>query len=115
MALRSSGEPYSNLCGTRLWMVYLQHRWGIDSGVRYIGGMHQNIVVKGETLPATEICAGCESARDTRAAGGRCRSRESGDSGETAGEPGGSGRRNRFTPIGPDIDNMAMSTDYAFD
>ncbi len=49
------GEPYGDLRGIRLWMVYLHHRWRIDSGVRYIGGMYQNIVVKGETLPPTEI------------------------------------------------------------
>jgi hypothetical protein len=49
------GEPYGNLRGMRMWMVYLHHRWGIDSGVRYIGGMYQNIVVKGESIPPTEI------------------------------------------------------------
>lgn len=49
------GEPYGNLRGMRLWMTYLHHRWAIDSGVRYIGGMYQNFVVKGETLPPTEI------------------------------------------------------------
>ena len=50
-----TGEPYGNLRGIRLWMVYLHHRWAIDSGVRFIGGMYQNYVVKGETLPPTEI------------------------------------------------------------
>ena len=36
-------------------MTYLHHRWAIDSGVRYIGGMYHNYVLKGDTLPATEI------------------------------------------------------------
>src|SRR6202008_5141535 len=54
-AVLKPGEPYGNLRGIRLWMVYLHHRWAIDSGVRYIGGMYQNFVVKGESLPATEI------------------------------------------------------------
>ncbi len=49
------GEPYGNLRGIRLWMTYLHHRWSIDSGVRYIGGMYHNNVVKGESLPPTEI------------------------------------------------------------
>jgi len=49
------GEPYGNLRGIRLWMVYLHHRWAIDSGVRYVGGMYHNFVVKGESLPPTEI------------------------------------------------------------
>jgi hypothetical protein len=38
-----------------LWMTYLHHRWAIDSGVRYIGGMYDNIAVKGETVAPTEI------------------------------------------------------------
>src|SRR5260370_1295550 len=54
-AVLNPGEPYGNLRGIRLWMVYLHHRWAIDSGVRFIGGMYQNYVVKGETLPPTEI------------------------------------------------------------
>lgn len=49
------GEPYGDLRGMRMWMVYLHHRWAIDAGVRYIGGMYQNIVVKGENIPPTEI------------------------------------------------------------
>jgi hypothetical protein len=49
------GEPYGDLRGIRLWMTYLHHRWSIDSAVRYVGGMYQNFVVKGETLPPTEI------------------------------------------------------------
>ena len=54
-AVLKEGEPYGNLRGMRLWMVYLHHRWAIDSGVRYIGGMYQNFAVKGESLPPTEI------------------------------------------------------------
>jgi hypothetical protein len=36
-------------------MTYLHHRWAIEAGIGYIGGMYHNIVVKGETLPPTEI------------------------------------------------------------
>lgn len=49
------GEDLSHLRGEGLWMTYLHHRWAIDSGVRYIGGMYHNYVVKGDSLPATEI------------------------------------------------------------
>lgn len=51
----AAGEPYGNLRGARLWMVYLHHRWAIDSGVRYVGGMYHNLAVKGESLAPTEI------------------------------------------------------------
>jgi hypothetical protein len=49
------GEPIGGLRDMRLWMTYLHHRWAIESGVGYVGGMYHNIVVKGETLPPTEI------------------------------------------------------------
>jgi len=49
------GEPYGNLRGLRLWMAYLHHRWSIDAGVRYIGGMYANYALKGESIPPTEI------------------------------------------------------------
>ncbi|PYP83506.1 MAG: hypothetical protein DMF61_23075 [Blastocatellia bacterium AA13] len=49
------GEPYGALRGMGLWMTYLHHRWAIDSGVRYIGGMYDNIAVKGESVAPTEI------------------------------------------------------------
>jgi hypothetical protein len=52
-----AGEAYGELRDARLWMAYLHHRWAIDSAVRYIGGQFDNIAVKGETLPATEIVA----------------------------------------------------------
>ncbi len=54
-AILKAGEPYGNLRGIRLWMTYLHHRWSIDSGVRYIGGLYTNYAVKGESLPPTEI------------------------------------------------------------
>lgn len=50
-------EPVGALRDARLWMVYLHQRWAFDSGVKYIGGMFTNIVVKGETLPPTEFIA----------------------------------------------------------
>jgi hypothetical protein len=49
------GEPYGNLRGIRLWMVYLHHRWAIDTATRYIGGMYHNFAVKGDSIPPTEI------------------------------------------------------------
>jgi hypothetical protein len=50
-----AGEPIGALRDMRLWMTYLHHRWAIESGLGYIGGMYHNIVVKGEKLPPTEI------------------------------------------------------------
>jgi hypothetical protein len=49
------GEPIGSLRDMRLWMVYLHHRWAIDAGVKFVGGMYHNLVVKGEDLPPTEI------------------------------------------------------------
>lgn len=54
-AILQPGEPIGALRDLRLWMTYLHHRWAIEAGVGYIGGMYHNIVVKGETLPPTEI------------------------------------------------------------
>lgn len=49
------GEPVGALRDTRLWMTYLHHRYAIESGMKYIGGLYQNYVVKGDTLPPTEF------------------------------------------------------------
>jgi hypothetical protein len=54
-AILQAGEPIGALRDMRLWMTYLHHRWAIESGIGYVGGMYHNIVVKGESLPATEI------------------------------------------------------------
>jgi hypothetical protein len=54
-AILTAGEPVGALRDMRLWMTYLHHRWAIESGIRYVGGMYHNIVVKGETLAPTEI------------------------------------------------------------
>lgn len=54
-AILRPGEPIGALRDLRLWMTYLHHRWAIEAGSGYIGGMYHNIVVKGETLPPTEI------------------------------------------------------------
>ena len=51
----SPGEAIGSLRDARLWMAYLHHRWAIDTGVRYLGGEYDNIAVKGETIPATQI------------------------------------------------------------
>jgi hypothetical protein len=55
VAALDPGEDLGKLRGEGLWMTYLHHRWAIDSGVRYIGGMYHNYVVKGDKLPPTEI------------------------------------------------------------
>jgi hypothetical protein len=53
-----TGEAFGELRDARLWMAYLHHRWAIDTGVRYVGGQYDNIAVKGETLPPTQIVPG---------------------------------------------------------
>lgn len=50
-----TGEPLGALRDLRLWMTYLHHRWAIESGLRYVGGMYHDIVVKGETLQPTRF------------------------------------------------------------
>ena len=54
-AILQPGEPIGSLRDLRLWMTYLHHRYAIEAGLGYVGGMYHNIVVKGETLPPTEI------------------------------------------------------------
>jgi hypothetical protein len=53
-----AGEALGDLRDARLWMAYLHHRWAIDTAVRYIGGEYDNIAVKGESIPATQIVPG---------------------------------------------------------
>lgn len=110
------GEPYGNLRGIRLWMAYLHHRWAIDTSVRYIGGMYQNFVVKGETLPPTEIVPAAKQreilgllletldpqnlAIPEKLLASLTVSVENGP---------------RPTGPGPDLENFANATGYAFD
>ena len=49
------GEAIGSLRDLRLWMNYLHHRYAIEAGQRYVGGLYHNIVVKGETLPPTQM------------------------------------------------------------
>lgn len=49
------GEPIGALRDARLWMVYLHHRYAIESALKYVGGLYQNIVVKGDMIPPTEF------------------------------------------------------------
>ncbi len=49
------GEPIGQLRDMRLWMVYLHHRWAIESGLKHVGGMYHEYVVKGDTIAPTEI------------------------------------------------------------
>ena len=56
-ALLKAGEPIGALRDLRLWMVYLHHRYAIESGLNYVGGLLQNISVKDEAaaLPPTQL------------------------------------------------------------
>jgi hypothetical protein len=49
------GEAVGSLRDMRLWMAYLHHRWAIEAGMKYVGGLYTNIVVKGDTIPPTEF------------------------------------------------------------
>lgn len=51
------GEPIGSMRDLRLWMVYLNQRYAIESAVKYIGGQFQNLTVKDEAhpLPPTEF------------------------------------------------------------
>lgn len=110
------GEPYGNLRGMRMWMVYLHHRWGIDSGVRYIGGMYQNIVVKGESIPPTEIVP---AAKQREILGLLLETVEPDNLAipepllQALADAVENGPRNPGG--GPDLENMEMATGYAFD
>lgn len=50
-----AGEPLGALRDMRLWMTYLHHRWAIESGMRYVGGMFHEYAVKGDGVPPTTI------------------------------------------------------------
>lgn len=50
-----AGEPLGALRDMRLWMTYLHHRWAIESGMRYVGGMFHEYAVKGDAVPPTTI------------------------------------------------------------
>lgn len=52
------GEPVGALRDARLWMVYLHHRYAVESAAKYLGGLYQNFVVKGDTVPPTEFVPG---------------------------------------------------------
>lgn len=59
-AMLKPDEALGELRDVRLWMAYLHHRYAIESGIKYVGGQFNNIVVKGENLPATEFIPGKE-------------------------------------------------------
>jgi hypothetical protein len=114
------GEPYGNLRGIRLWMTYLHHRWSIDSGVRYIGGMYQNFAVKGESLPPTEIVPAAKQREilgllleDVDPA--NLAIPESLLASLTVAVERGAGGGRGGGARGPDQENMESSTGYAFD
>jgi hypothetical protein len=76
------GESYGELRNMRMWMAYLHHRWAIDTGAKYIGGMYDNLASKGENVAPTEIVAAVAAVtlkNSTRPRGMRsinCRPRE---------------------------------------
>lgn len=51
----AAGEAFGELRDARLWMAYLHHRWAIDTSVRYVGGLYDNLAIKGDTVPPTQI------------------------------------------------------------
>jgi hypothetical protein len=111
------GEPFGNLRGIRLWMTYLHHRWSIDAGVRYIGGMYHNNAVKGDSLPATEIVPAAKQREilgllldDVDPAS--LAMPESLLASLTTAVDRGTGRGGNR---GPEQENMESSTGYAFD
>jgi hypothetical protein len=56
------GEDLGTMRDIRLWIIYLQQRWAIESAIKYVGGMFQNRTVKDEEhpLPPTEFIPGGE-------------------------------------------------------
>jgi hypothetical protein len=54
-AILRPGEPIGALRDARLWMTYLHHRWAIESGQKYVGGMFHSYSVKGDSGAVTEI------------------------------------------------------------
>jgi hypothetical protein len=113
------GEPYGNLRGIRLWMTYLHHRWSIDSGVRYIGGMYHNFAVKGDSIPATEIVPAAKQREilglllDDVDPASLAIPEKILASLTVAVDRGAGGGRGGAR--GPDQENMESSTGYAFD
>ena len=61
-AMLQAGRRLGNLRDIRLWIVYLQQRYAMESAVKYIGGMFQNLTVKDEahSLPPTEFIPAAE-------------------------------------------------------
>src|ERR1700761_4303348 len=61
-AMLKPGEPIGALRDIRLWIVYLQQRYALESAVKYIGGQFQNLTVKDEAhpLPPTEFIPAAE-------------------------------------------------------
>jgi hypothetical protein len=107
------GESFADLQGIRLWMVYLHHRWSIDTAVRYIGGMFENLTVKGESIPPTEIVPAAKQREilallldDVTPENLAIPERIVANLGAAGGEGG---------PRGSNLENLTGSTGYAFD
>lgn len=61
-AMLKPGEPIGTLRDIRLWMVYLNQRYAVESALKYVGGQFQNLTVKDEAhpLPPTEFIPASE-------------------------------------------------------
>jgi hypothetical protein len=115
-AVLQPGEPYGNLRGIRLWMVYLHHRWAIDTSTRYIGGMYHNFAVKGDSIPPTEIVPAAKQREilglllDTLDPANLAIPERI-----LASLTVSSDAPQRRSGSGPDLENFEMPTGYAFD
>jgi len=115
-AVLQTGEPYGNLRGIRLWMVYLHHRWAIDTSTRYIGGMYHNFAVKGDSIPPTEIVPAAKQREilglllDTLDPANLAIPERI-----LASLTVSSDAPQRRSGSGPDLENFEMPTGYAFD
>jgi Met-zincin/Domain of unknown function (DUF5117) len=110
------GESYGDLRGIHFWMVYLHHRWAIDSGVRYIGGMYHNFAVKGDSVKPTEIVPAAKQREILALLLGALDPASLAIPEKVlscltvATDPESRGRSR-----GPDLENFEMPTGYAFD
>ena len=115
------GEPYGNLRGIRLWMVYLHHRWAIDTATSYIGGMYHNFAVKGDSIPPTEIVPAAKQRElvglllDTLDPANLAIPERILASLTVAPAVGGEGGGRGGRGGGPNLENFEMPTGYAFD
>jgi hypothetical protein len=90
-----------------LWMTYMHHRWAIDTGVNYIGGMYHNFVLKGDAMAPTEIVPG-QLQRDVLAQLMECLKPAN------LSMPESLLKQLTVVPWGPDPEEMGTDAGYAF-